>query len=157
MTRPRRVDQNQAVTDAKRAVLTLPPGAMKHKYGATAVDEQGRSRATCEMIGVEYRKAFDSTREYRRWCELRLLEAAGQIRNLERQRRWPLMADAVHPDGYQMPPVKVGVYVADFTYEQDCGSYWQLIIEDCKGVRTAVYRLKARIFEANYGRKIRET
>ena len=28
---------------------------------------------------------FDSQKEYKRWCELRLLEKAGEITNLQRQ------------------------------------------------------------------------
>ncbi len=76
---------------------------------------------------------FDSRREARRWCELRLLEQAGEITELKRQMPFRLAGG-----------IK---YVADFTY-MDHG---QLVIEDVKGVRTAVYRIKKRLMkEAGY-------
>lgn len=37
-------------------------------------------------------------------------------------------------------------YVADFMYEQD----GKLIIEDVKGIKTDVYKLKQKLFEKRY-------
>lgn len=45
-------------------------------------------------------------------------------------------------------------YVADFTYYDDKGNY---IVEDVKGVRTALYKLKKRLVAERYGIKITET
>lgn len=113
---------------------------------------------------------FDSQAEMRRWEELRLLEMAGQIRGLERQKRWPLYAwslTAFDEDGSQLGGV--GYYQADFDYDEphivhnllgggaSVDTYWEHVTEDSKGVRTAVYKIKARIFSVNYGRSIRET
>jgi hypothetical protein len=98
---------------------------------------------------------FASKAEARRYEELLLLGAAGQLRNLELQPRFPL--HAVGGD-------EVSVYVADFRYEERAirldgpgPGPWHDIIEDVKGCTTPVYRLKKKHFEAEYGRTIRET
>lgn len=70
---------------------------------------------------------------------------AGLLRNLEIQPRYPLSS------GDQ----RVAVYVADFAYDLMMpGADWvwrdRRIVEDVKGVRTPVYRLKARLFQAQY-------
>ena len=97
---------------------------------------------------------FASKREAARYGELLLLGMAGEIRNLELQPRFPLLVGGV----------KVGDYVADFRY-QECrlvGSpaiqdvVWRDVVEDVKGVRTPVYRMKAKHMLAQYGITIRE-
>ena len=106
-----------------------------HKYGAkpTTVD------------GIR----FASQKEAHRYTELRLLERSGGIRGLELQPEFPLYVwDTVHKTA-----THIGRYVADFRYvlnEED-------VIEDVKGVRTPVYRLKKKMVEAQYGISIRET
>lgn len=45
-------------------------------------------------------------------------------------------------------------YIADFTYNDLNG---QLIVEDAKGVKTPVYRLKRRMMAEKYGIEIKET
>jgi len=97
---------------------------------------------------------FASKAESRRYAELLLLGAAGEIRNLELQPRFPLIVGGE----------RVGVYVGDFRYDErtsDSRSMWMQewrdVVEDVKGVKTPVYRLKKRIFEAQYGIPIRET
>jgi hypothetical protein len=94
---------------------------------------------------------FASKAEARRYQELLLLGMAGEIRNLELQPRFPL-----HVGG-----VKVGDYVADFRYEAlvrwvGSGPGWFDVVEDVKGVRTPVYRMKKKHVEAEYGIAIRE-
>lgn len=86
---------------------------------------------------------FDSIKEYRRWCELLLLEKAGQITNLQRQVKFELI-----PAKYENFPrysektgkrLKDGIrtieqecsYVADFVYMKD----GQQIVEDVKGYK----------------------
>ena len=51
---------------------------------------------------------FDSQKEYRRWCELKLLLRAGEIKELERQVKFELIPKQ---DGE-----KAIHYVADFVY-----------------------------------------
>lgn len=70
---------------------------------------------------------FDSTGEHERYAILQLLQSQKIIFNLQRQVRIDLMA-ARNVRGNTIA-VKVGQYVADFTYEQD----GKLVIEDFKG------------------------
>jgi len=89
--------------------------------------------------------AFASKKEARRYRDLLLLEAAGAIFNLSLQHRFRIAVNGV----------EVCAYVADFTYtEQPSGQY---VVEDVKGVRTALYRLKAKLMKAVHGVTIRET
>lgn len=94
----------------------------RSKYGAqkTTVD------------GIE----FDSKAEARRYGELRLLERAGKIKNLERQVRYDLEVNGV----------KIGFYKADFRYWDQASS--QQIVEDVKGMRTPVFAIKAKLMKA---------
>lgn len=85
---------------------------------------------------------FASQAEAARYRVLRLLEQAGEIRDLEVQPRFPLVVDGV----------KVGTYVGDF-------AYWrgdERVVEDVKGVRTPLYLVKAKLFSVLYGIEIVE-
>lgn len=117
---------------------------MSNKFNARPVDSEGRNREVCDLLRVPFVKDFDSTREFDRWGELQLLERAGRISDLSRQDRYPLHG----PNG-----VKLADYVADFTYQED----GQIVIEDAKGVRTPMYRLKRKWVKAEYGIDIRES
>lgn len=88
---------------------------------------------------------FDSQKELNRWCQLKLLERAYQITGLERQVKFPIIAKS-----------KFGgeiVYIADFVYYED----GKKVIEDVKGYKTAVYKLKKRLVAEQYGIEVRET
>jgi hypothetical protein len=96
---------------------------------------------------------FASKKEARRYMELRLLEKAGHIKELQVQPAFELHAWS-KPYGH---PVRVGKFTADFRYRE--GPDGLLIIEDVKGgkaTRTEAYRLRKRIVEAEYGIQIRE-
>ena len=94
---------------------------------------------------------FDSKREAARYHELKLMQKAGQIFHLLLQ---PVF-DIVVPGGTQeAEPVVVAKYVADFSYILPDRSS---VVEDAKGMRTPVYRLKKKLVEATYGIKILET
>jgi hypothetical protein len=77
---------------------------------------------------------FASKREARRWSELRLMERAGYITELQRQVRFPL-------DVNGQP---ICHYVCDFQYRRN----GELVVEDSKGVRTPEYKLKAKLMKA---------
>lgn len=95
---------------------------------------------------------FDSMREARRWGELRLMERAGEIRNLRRQVRIPMEGR----DGPILTPTgRHAVYVADFVYE-DRRLNWAEVIEDAKGHPTPEFRLKRAILAAQ-GKEIKLT
>lgn len=91
---------------------------------------------------------FDSKGELARWEELRLLERAGEIFELCRQVKYQLVVNGVN----------LGSYKADFVYvEERTLAGGRQVVEDFKGVRTPVYRLKAKLMLALYGIKILET
>lgn len=94
---------------------------------------------------------FASKAEARRYSELKLLEKAGEIRQLELQPRFRLSCACA---GAPSMRAKVGEYIADFRYRQ--GPYGVLVIEDVKGVKTALYRWKKKHFELQYGLMITE-
>ena len=50
--------------------------------------------------------------------------------------------------------IKVAVYYADFEYI--VAQNGEVVTEDVKGMKTAVYRLKKRLVESQYGIQIRE-
>lgn len=94
---------------------------------------------------------FDSKREAKRYQELKLMERAGAIRDLRRQVRYELIP-SFDCGGKHYRPTS---YVADFVYvDAKTGAE---VVEDVKGMRTDVYRIKAKLFAHRYGVSIRET
>jgi hypothetical protein len=87
---------------------------------------------------------FASKAEASRFVELKLLEKAGKIQDLELQPSFQ-----IEVNGH-----RVCVYKADFAYRD--GATWERVIEDVKGMRTPVYRLKKKLVEAQYGVTITE-
>lgn len=94
-----------------------------------------------EPTEVDGRK-FDSLAEARRYRELTRLRDAGEISQLRLQPRYPIVINGI----------PVCVYVADFSYIGSTG----IVVEDVKGVRTAVYRLKNKLMRAVHGIDITE-
>ena len=92
---------------------------------------------------------FDSKKEAERYGELSMLQRAGKISCLVRQCPYILLDDYIL-DGKKHRGI---TYIADFEYLDE-----NKIIhtEDVKGVRTAVYKLKKKMFESRYGRTIEE-
>lgn len=87
---------------------------------------------------------FDSAKEARRWQELCLLHKSGVIIDLQRQAEYQL-APAVRIGGRMKPALK---YKADFKYisfEKD--PFGLIIVEDVKGVKTAVFRIKQHLMK----------
>lgn len=93
---------------------------------------------------------FASKAEARRYQELKMLEKAGRIRNLKLQPKFPLVFSA------SRRVVNVGSYIADFWYLEVDGGVERPVLEDVKGVKTPVYRLKKKMVEAIYGITITE-
>src|SRR5690348_6849374 len=85
---------------------------------------------------------FDSAAEARRYGQLRMLEQAGVVANLELQPRFPLIVNGV----------TIAEYRADFRYrDPETGL---VVIEDVKGgnaTRTPQYRIKRKLMRALYG------
>jgi len=88
---------------------------------------------------------FDSIKEGNRYKELKLLEKAGMIVDLETQPKY-LLQDKFK---YNNKVERAIHYIADFRYIDVKSS--QLIVEDTKGVRTEVFKIKRKIFLKLYG------
>ena len=94
-------------------------------------------------------EVFDSKREYNRWCELRLLERSGIICNLQRQVKFRLIDSQKTPERTERPCD----YIADFVYYEN----GRRVVEDCKGMRTDVYKIKRKLMLEKYNISIKET
>lgn len=103
---------------------------------------------------------FDSQHELDRYLELLLLERAGEITDLRRQVKYPLIPaqrepdtigprGGVHKGALIEPEVS---YIADFVYEQD----GREVVEDAKGFKTDAYLLKRRMMLYIHGIRVRE-
>lgn len=88
---------------------------------------------------------FDSQRELRRWQELKLLEKAGEITELDRQVRFEL----IPKDGR----ARAICYIADFVYLRA----GERVVEDSKGFRHKLYLLKKRLMKWRHGIEVFET
>ena len=89
---------------------------------------------------------FASKAEARRYGELKLMQSARKISGL-----------LVHPK-FLMRVVGVNyeviTYIADFSYRDRITG--ELVVEDVKGFKTAVYNLKKRLMRAVLGIEIKE-
>lgn len=92
---------------------------------------------------------FDSKREAQRYSQLKMLEDAGEIENLQTQVKFELI-----------PSQRIGRkvverachYIADFAYYED----GKMVVEDTKGFRTKDYVIKRKLMLYRYGIQIRE-
>lgn len=104
----------------------------------------GNVRCPCEQGGEPH--AHDSLAERNRCFVLTYLQRTGEIRDLRRHTTWPLEVNGK----------RVGVYTDDANYVLPDGTF---IIEDVKSPATrreTAYRLRKRVFEAQYGFTITE-
>ena len=87
---------------------------------------------------------FDSQLEAKRYSELKIMEKAGAIQNLERQFKFELQ-ESFKKNG---KTIRAITYVADFVYYDVYLK--KVIVEDAKGMETDVYKLKKKMFEYKY-------
>lgn len=99
---------------------------------------------------------YASAKEARRAQELKLLLAAGKIRNLREQVPYELIPAQKDEDTGKTIE-RSCVYVADFVYEDLTIGLGRGIVEDCKGMRTADYVIKRKLMLQVHGIRIRET
>lgn len=94
---------------------------------------------------------FASKKEANRYEQLRLMEIGGLVKNIKIQVRYRLEVNGMH----------ICDYIADFVYldkiKKSKSDPWVEVVEDTKGVRTAVYKLKKKLMLALHGIEIRET
>lgn len=108
----------------------IPRSQRRQKYGAipTWVD------------GIR----FASKREAKRFGELLLLVKVGEIENVQVQPAYLVTLNEA----------AICTYRADFRYQVKKTGAW--VVEDVKGMKTPVYKLKKRLVEAQYGIQIQE-
>lgn len=105
---------------------------------------RGRSRSKFGNVKVEaFGFKFDSKKERDCYMELRSQLDKGEIKNLQRQVKYPFVINAV----------KIGTYIADFVYEDARGNE---IVEDAKGFRTREYIIKKKLMLALYNIEVKE-
>ena len=92
---------------------------------------------------------FDSVKEAHRYCELKLMQRAGVISDLQLQVPFELIPTQ-RIDGKLAE--KAVNYVADFVYQQNGAQ----VVEDTKGVRTKEYIVKRKMMLWVHGIRIRE-
>ena len=133
---------------------------MAYRWQRTAKTNKYNAKKV-SVDGIE----FDSKKEARRYQELLLLQKAGEIYMLERQKVYELLPAQREPDtvGKRGGVIKGKLleraveYVADFVYTDKNG---KTVVEDVKGFREggayAVFVLKRKLMLYRYGIKIKE-
>lgn len=86
---------------------------------------------------------FASKMEAKRYVELKYLQSSGKISQLVLQEKFPIVVMGK----------KICTYISDFSYVDVDGDR---VVEDVKGFRTPIYRLKRKLVEALYNIKITE-
>lgn len=105
--------------------------AFQKRYGCS---NKYHSKQTC-VDGIK----FDSKKEATRYCELKLLQRAGEIKDLQRQVRFELIPSQRIDGRIVERPIS---YIADFVYTNKDG---QQIVEDTKGIKTREYIIKRKL------------
>lgn len=100
----------------------------------------GSKKAPCSVCQATH----DSLKERQRCWELAQWEKRGRISCVQRQVRFRLTVKGQY----------ICAYVADFVYLNERG---ETVVEDTKGYRTPLYKLKAKLMRACLGIDIRET
>jgi hypothetical protein len=121
---------------AARHSELAPAAPKRQKYNATAVYVDGLR--------------LDSKREAARYTELKHLEAAGEIVELEVHPAFALMVPELTADGPPFVLHTIGQYHADFRYRNVRTG--NVIVEDVKSkpTRTEAYRRTKKHVEAQY-------
>lgn len=115
-------------------LLNLPK-IKKTKYGNIKVEEDGHK--------------FDSRKEHKRYCELKVLAKAGIIKDLRLQ----VVFELIPAQQGGLRSERSMTYVADFVYfDNEKG---REITEDAKGVKTKDYIIKRKLMKLA-GREIVE-
>lgn len=92
---------------------------------------------------------FDSEKEYSRWVDLKWMQRAGQITDLQRQVVFELLPSQKIDGKVVERPVK---YIADFVYMQN----GEKVVEDVKGLKLPEYIIKRKLMLYIHGLKVKE-
>jgi hypothetical protein len=143
---------------------------MRRGFPKRTVNKNKLNNQKIVIDGIE----FDSKKEGNRYCELKLLQRAGKISNLELQKSFeliPAQYETIETGEYYKVGAKKGQpktkqvcveqtvdYFADFVYKEN----GQTVVEDVKGYRDpssapyAKFVLKRKMMLYFHGIKIRE-
>ena len=154
------VDVRQLSPKAQKQVYGKLLELQKNAVGATFDGGEGKvtSQKKVAQNGSKYGNKkvevngiqFDSKREARRYLDLKAMEMAGQIQNLQLQVRYELIPSQ-RIDGKVVE--RSCDYVADFTYYDKDGWY---VVEDTKGMKTKDYIIKRKLMLYIHKIRIRE-
>lgn len=86
---------------------------------------------------------FDSKAEANRYIELKMLEKARKISDLELQPKFELQEKYINNKGEKIRAI---TYKADFCYLE--GN--KIVVEDVKGIETKEFKIKKKLFENKY-------
>jgi hypothetical protein len=109
--------------------IVAHPKSKKNKFNAVKT----------EIDGI----TFHSKKEAARYRDLKLMQYAGEITDLQLQ----------VPFVVEINSENIFTWYADFVYNDD----GEPVIEDCKGFKTDIYRLKKKAVEAYFDIEITET
>jgi hypothetical protein len=100
---------------------------------------------------------YDSKKEAKRAGILKLLEKAGEIKDLKEQVPF-ILCPAQYVTGFNGKEVcarREMKYIADFVYVDT--KTGEMVVEDSKGFKTSEYKKKANLMRKIYGITIKET
>lgn len=112
-----------------------------------AVKTKGYSKYGNKKVILDGHK-FDSQKEAKRYSELLLLEKAGEIYNLRLQPEYVIIPSKGR--------YRETIYRADFCYDTKKDDYNSFVVEDVKGMKTEVYKIKKKLMYHVYGILIKE-
>ena len=97
-------------------------------------------------------ETFDSHKEAARYQELKLMQRAGMITELERKTKFELIPNQKRNGRVVERALH---YKADFLYKD--AETGETVVEDVKGMKTREYIIKRKLMLCEFGIQIRET
>jgi hypothetical protein len=130
----------------KRIKYPIP----KRMNNPITMEKQKQNKYRNKKVVIDGIK-FDSKKEGDRYLQLRLMEDTDYIKDLELQKKFELIPK------YEINGRKVRAmnYICDFYYFDILNNRY--VVEDVKGMKTQVYKLKKKMFEYKYKIEIMET
>lgn len=116
--------------------LGIKAPASESKYKSQKIRHDGRT--------------YDSIKEFHRHLELLMLQKSGEISELREQVPFELIPKQYDANGKVYE--HACKYIADFVYIQN----GETVVEDTKGLKTEVYKIKRKLMLFRYGIRIKE-
>ncbi|MBR3868987.1 MAG: DUF1064 domain-containing protein [Clostridia bacterium] len=116
--------------------LGIKAPTSESKYKSQKINHNGRT--------------YDSIKEFHRHLELLMLQKAGEISELREQVPFELIPKQYDDNGKVCE--HACKYIADFVYTQN----GETVVEDTKGLKTEVYKIKRKLMLFRYGIRIKE-